>query len=180
MNPRVSEILGQPVVIDNRGGANGFIGADMAARAAPDGYTILFVTSSTNVVGVLLALSPPAFGVFVAVFLATLLLTRYVSLGSILGSLAFTAALARFAAQVDVITYEFENVPEATVEACLAHRPVRPGVKPIHIAQHRLREKAFFASVGLETAAYQAIRDEAATAASGAATTPRARARTRA
>ncbi len=46
--------------------------------------------------GVLLALSPPAFGVFVAVFVVTLLLTRYVSLGSILGSVAFTIALARF------------------------------------------------------------------------------------
>ena len=46
--------------------------------------------------GVLLALSPPAFGVFVAVFVATLLLTRYVSLGSILGSIAFTVALWRF------------------------------------------------------------------------------------
>ena len=49
-------------------------------------------------VGVLLALSPPAFGVFMAVFVVTLLVTRYVSLGSILGSLAFTAALARFSA----------------------------------------------------------------------------------
>ena len=48
-------------------------------------------------VGVLLALSPPAFGVFVGVFLATLLLTRFVSLGSILGSLAFVGALWRFA-----------------------------------------------------------------------------------
>ena len=46
--------------------------------------------------GVLLALSPPAFGVFFFVFLLTLLLTRYVSLGSILGSVAFTVALARF------------------------------------------------------------------------------------
>jgi len=46
--------------------------------------------------GVLLALSPPAFGVFVAVFVATLLLTRYVSLGSILGATAFTIALWRF------------------------------------------------------------------------------------
>ena len=79
-----------------------------------------------------------------------------------------TDALARFATQVDVITYEFENVPEATVEACLRHRPVRPGVKPIHIAQHRLREKAFFASVGLETAAYQAIRSDADIAAATA------------
>jgi glycerol-3-phosphate acyltransferase PlsY len=46
--------------------------------------------------GVLLALSPPAFGVFVLVFVATLLLTRFVSLGSILGSIAFTVALWRF------------------------------------------------------------------------------------
>ncbi len=47
-------------------------------------------------VGVLLALSPPAFAVFVAVFAATLLITRYVSLGSILGAIAFTVALWRF------------------------------------------------------------------------------------
>lgn len=47
-------------------------------------------------VGVLLSLSPPAFGVFMAVFLVTLLATRYVSLGSILGSIAFTAALTKF------------------------------------------------------------------------------------
>ena len=45
-------------------------------------------------VGVLLALSPPAFGVFVAVFVATVALTRYISLGSILGSLAFAGTLA--------------------------------------------------------------------------------------
>src|SRR5690349_23033646 len=69
-----------------------------------------------------------------------------------------TTALARFAAKVDVITYEFENVPEATVAACEKYRPVRPGVRPIHFAQHRLREKAFFRQAGLGTAAYQAIR----------------------
>ncbi len=46
--------------------------------------------------GVALALSPPSFGVFAAVFLATLLLTRYVSLGSMLGAVAFAIALARF------------------------------------------------------------------------------------
>jgi glycerol-3-phosphate acyltransferase PlsY len=47
-------------------------------------------------VGVLLALSPPSFAVFVVVFAATLLVTRYVSLGSILGAIAFTIALWRF------------------------------------------------------------------------------------
>jgi 5-(carboxyamino)imidazole ribonucleotide synthase len=71
------------------------------------------------------------------------------------------AALGRFAAQVDVITYEFENVPEQTVAACARHKPVRPGVRPIHFAQHRLREKAFFRQAGIGTAAYQAIHSMA-------------------
>ncbi|MBK7368833.1 MAG: glycerol-3-phosphate 1-O-acyltransferase PlsY [Candidatus Eisenbacteria bacterium] len=47
-------------------------------------------------VGVLLALSPPSFGVFLAVFLVTLLATRFVSLGSMLGAVAFTIALWKF------------------------------------------------------------------------------------
>src|SRR6187455_319329 len=78
------------------------------------------------------------------------------------------AALGRFAGQVDVITYEFENVPEATVAECLRHKPVRPGVKPIHLAQHRLREKEFFRTLGIDTAQYQAIRSEADIAAATA------------
>ena len=45
-------------------------------------------------VGVLLAFAPPAFGAFVAVFLATVAITRFISLGSILGSVAFAVALA--------------------------------------------------------------------------------------
>jgi tripartite-type tricarboxylate transporter receptor subunit TctC len=38
---RMSESMGQPVTVDNRGGAGGAIGADMMAKAAPDGYTIM-------------------------------------------------------------------------------------------------------------------------------------------
>ena len=45
---KMSESLGQPVVIENRPGANGMIGADQVAKAPADGYTLLFGTNSTN------------------------------------------------------------------------------------------------------------------------------------
>ena len=45
---KMTEALGQPVVIENRPGANGMIGADLVAKAPADGYTILFGTNSTN------------------------------------------------------------------------------------------------------------------------------------
>ena len=44
MQERLAQRLGQPVVIDNRGGANGIIGMEIAARAAPDGYTVTYAT----------------------------------------------------------------------------------------------------------------------------------------
>lgn len=45
---KMSEILGQPVVVENKSGANGLIGADFVAKAPADGYTILIGTNSTN------------------------------------------------------------------------------------------------------------------------------------
>jgi tripartite-type tricarboxylate transporter receptor subunit TctC len=42
----MSESMGQPIIIDNRGGANGNIGASLAAKAAPDGYTMIYNTSA--------------------------------------------------------------------------------------------------------------------------------------
>ena len=56
---KIAEILGQPLVIDNRGGANGFIGTELAAHAAPDGHTLLFVTASTIITGVFTAKKVP-------------------------------------------------------------------------------------------------------------------------
>lgn len=48
ITPRVTDALGQSIVIDNRAGASGSIGAEVAARAAPDGYTLSGGTTSTH------------------------------------------------------------------------------------------------------------------------------------
>lgn len=45
---RVAEILGQQIVVDNRGGAGGAIGAEIAAEGSPDGYTLLTATYATH------------------------------------------------------------------------------------------------------------------------------------
>ena len=47
VSQKLSEQMGQQVVVDNRGGASGIIGVESAAHAAPDGYTLLLVTSTT-------------------------------------------------------------------------------------------------------------------------------------
>jgi hypothetical protein len=49
MQPKLSESLGQTVVIENRGGAGGAVGTEAAARSAPDGYTFLYTLSSHTI-----------------------------------------------------------------------------------------------------------------------------------
>ena len=50
LSPHLSETLKQQIVIDNRGGAGGTIGAEMAAKSPPDGYTIVFAYSGTHAI----------------------------------------------------------------------------------------------------------------------------------
>jgi tripartite-type tricarboxylate transporter receptor subunit TctC len=45
---RMSESMGQPIIVENRAGAGGMIGSDLVARAAPDGYTLLVGTGATH------------------------------------------------------------------------------------------------------------------------------------
>jgi 5-(carboxyamino)imidazole ribonucleotide synthase len=63
-------------------------------------------------------------------------------------------AVAEFARGVDVVTYEFENVPAATAVACQQFAPLRPGAHVLHIAQNRLREKQFMVKHGLPVAQF--------------------------
>ena len=66
-------------------------------------------------------------------------------------------ALGRFAKAVDVITFEFENVPADTAEFLAERKPVRPGPNALRIAQDRLKEKDFLRSIGVATAPYHAV-----------------------
>ena len=74
-------------------------------------------------------------------------------------------ALTAFALSVDVITYEFENIPTATLDLLESLRPVRPTRRALAVSQDRLTEKDFLSGLGLTTAPYRDVPDAAALAA---------------
>ncbi len=67
-------------------------------------------------------------------------------------------AVRKFAREVDVVTFEFENVPSATVEAAAEFVPVHPRGDILHTTQHRLREKTFLSENGFPVTPFRRIR----------------------
>ena len=70
------------------------------------------------------------------------------------------AALRAFAASVDVITYEFENVPTSALDLLESLRPIRPNRRALAISQDRISEKSFLNDLGLQTAPWAAVNSE--------------------
>ncbi len=68
-----------------------------------------------------------------------------------------TQALMDFANSVDIITFEFENVPTQALDILEAIKPVYPGREALRISQDRLTEKAFLDDLGLQTAPFRAV-----------------------
>ena len=72
-----------------------------------------------------------------------------------------TDSLARFAAEVDVVTFDFENVPAETAEWLSGRVPVYPNPAALTVAQDRVTEKTVFRGIGLETPAFAAVATRA-------------------
>ena len=87
-----------------------------------------------------------------------------VAAGATVAAYDDSAALARFADAVDVVTFEFENIPAEAVREVATLRPVMPRPEILEISQDRLREKDCLSRIGVATTSYQEIGDAAALA----------------
>jgi 5-(carboxyamino)imidazole ribonucleotide synthase len=76
----------------------------------------------------------------------------------ITASYADLDAVRDFARGVEVVTFEFENIPAQTVQAVAELVPVRPGGALLHTTQHRIREKTFLSQSGFPVTPFQAVR----------------------
>ncbi len=68
-------------------------------------------------------------------------------------------AVRAFAKTVDVLTFEFENIPALTLEWCGEYCDTRPAAKILHLSQDRLREKSFLSANGLPLAPFMRVTD---------------------
>jgi 5-(carboxyamino)imidazole ribonucleotide synthase len=128
-------ILGPGAVIGILGG--GQLGRMIAMAAARLGYRCHILTPEAD--------SPAA---------------QVTSLATV-ASYGDTAALERFAAAVDVVTMEFENLPVAALTTLARTRPVHPSPLVLSICQDRRREKDFLRRIGVPVAPYAVVEDAA-------------------
>ncbi len=70
-------------------------------------------------------------------------------------------ALARFADEVDAVTFEFENVPAASLALLAGRVPVRPGIRSLETTCDRIREKTFLRDAGVPVQPFAAVSTEA-------------------
>ncbi len=77
-------------------------------------------------------------------------------------------AVREFAKGVDVLTFEFENIPSKSVQWAVEHCDVRPAGSVLHTCQHRLREKQFLSNAGLPLPKFIHVTSEAHLRASAA------------
>lgn len=75
-----------------------------------------------------------------------------------------SAALEEFARGVDVVSFEFENIPMAAISQVASLRPVRPRAEVLHICQNREREKLFLEASGFPCAPFRVVDSAAALA----------------
>lgn len=69
------------------------------------------------------------------------------------------AALKSFAKSVDIVTYEFENIPTSALDVIEAICPIRPGREALRVSQDRLVEKQFLEGLGLRVAPFANVTD---------------------
>jgi len=81
----------------------------------------------------------------------------YVSAKTTVAKYTNKAALKRFASEVDVVTFEFENIPHESVKVLESVVNVRPGWQSLYISQNRIREKDFINKIGVQTAKYEKV-----------------------
>ena len=111
----------------------GQLGRMTALAAAPLGYRCHIFTPETD--------SP----------------AEQVSAAATIADYSDVEALESFADDVDVVTFEFENIPFESVQVLAERVPVRPGWKCLRISQDRLAEKDFINSLGIPTTPYRAV-----------------------
>ncbi|HXC27134.1 MAG TPA: 5-(carboxyamino)imidazole ribonucleotide synthase [Stellaceae bacterium] len=85
-----------------------------------------------------------------------------VAAGATVGAWDDAEAIARFSEEIDVATFEFENIPAAAVRRVAALKPVMPRPEILEIAQDRMKEKDFLNRIGVATTGYCEITSAAA------------------